>query len=203
MRSFPANVLTPQASASSRRSSVIPASGMSCERYEFRAGNKHRTNDQIVCLLRRGYRVDGAFLPKCVRAPRGDGGRVQGLPLAGPTRPPTNCSFSTMGFGAPLELPPTTPGQPHRRQWDGGSLRMHWRCRRSAFAPHCGLRTALSMRNEHSVKFMPRPPLCPSCAQIMRLARTVSRFGDLPELYIFECRACGVSHIEAVYIEAA
>jgi len=29
------------------------------------------------CLLRRGYRVDGAFLAKCVRAPRGDGGRVK------------------------------------------------------------------------------------------------------------------------------
>ena len=86
--------------------------GMSSERHEFGAGNKHRTNDQIVCLLPRGYRVDGAFLPKCVRAPRGDGGRVQGLPLAGPTRPPTNCAFSSMGFDAPLELPPTTPGQP-------------------------------------------------------------------------------------------
>jgi hypothetical protein len=23
-----------------------------------------------------------------------------------------------------------------------------------------------------------------------------SRFGDLPDLYTFECRACGVSHIE-------
>jgi len=31
----------------------------------------------------------------------------------------------------------------------------------------------------------------------MRLARITSRFGDLPELYTFECRACGVSHIEA------
>jgi hypothetical protein len=176
---------------------------MSSERHEFGAGNKHRTNDQIVCLLPRGYRVDGASLPKCVRAPRGDGGRVQGLPLAGPTRPPTNCSFSTMGFGAPLELPPTTPGQPPSGAMGRRQVTMHWRCCRSAFAPHCGLRTALSMRNEHAVKFMPRPPLCPSCAQIMRLARTTSRFGDLPDLYIFECRACGVSHIEAAYIEAA
>jgi hypothetical protein len=39
--------------------------------------------------------------------------------------------------------------------------------------------------------------LCPFCAQAMRLARITSRFGDLPELYTFECRACGVSHIEA------
>jgi hypothetical protein len=43
----------------------------------------------------------------------------------------------------------------------------------------------------------PKPPLCPSCAQIMRLARTTSRFDDLPDLYTFECRACGVAHIEA------
>jgi hypothetical protein len=75
-------------------------------------GTRHRTNDQIVCLLPRGYRVDEAFLSKCVRAPRGDGDGVQGLPLAGPTRPPTNCPFSSKGFGAALELPPTTPGQP-------------------------------------------------------------------------------------------
>jgi hypothetical protein len=34
---------------------------------------KIRINDQIVCLLPRRYRVDRAFLPKCVRAPRGDG----------------------------------------------------------------------------------------------------------------------------------
>jgi hypothetical protein len=76
---------------------------------------KIRINNQIVCLLPRGYRVDEAFLPKCVRAPRGDGGKVQGLPLAGPARSPTNCSLSTMGFGAPLALPPTTPGQPPSR----------------------------------------------------------------------------------------
>jgi len=43
----------------------------------------------------------------------------------------------------------------------------------------------------------PKPPHCPSCAQIMRLARTTSRFDDLPDLHVFECRACGVSHVEA------
>ena len=53
------------------------------------------------------------------------------------------------------------------------------------------------MRNEYSGKDTLRPPVCPSCAQIMRLARTTLRFGSLPDLYIFECRACGVSHIEA------
>jgi hypothetical protein len=52
------------------------------------------------------------------------------------------------------------------------------------------------MRYERSVKYEPRSPHCPSCAQIMRLARTTSRFEDLPDLYIFECSACDVSHIE-------
>ena len=31
----------------------------------------------------------------------------------------------------------------------------------------------------------------------MPLARVTQRFGDLPDLYTFECRACGVAHIEA------
>ena len=49
---------------------------------------------------------------------------------------------------------------------------------------------------ERSEKCAPASPLCPACAQIMRLARITSRFGNLPDLYSFECRACGVSHIE-------
>jgi hypothetical protein len=49
---------------------------------------------------------------------------------------------------------------------------------------------------ELSGKYAPISPHCPSCAQIMRLARITSRFGDLPDLYTFECRPCGVSHIE-------
>ena len=53
------------------------------------------------------------------------------------------------------------------------------------------------MRYERSSKCAPKQPHCPSCAQIMLLARITSRFDDLPELYTFECRACGVSHIEA------
>jgi hypothetical protein len=36
----------------------------------------------------------------------------------------------------------------------------------------------------------------------MPLARVTSRFSDLPDLYVFECRACGVSHIEAGCIVA-
>jgi hypothetical protein len=55
---------------------------------------------------------------------------------------------------------------------------------------------------EHTGKYTPRSPLCLSCAQIMRLARTTSRFGNLPDLNIFECTACGVLHIDEAY-EAA
>src|SRR5262249_43485513 len=60
------------------------------------------------------------------------------------------------------------------------------------------------MRNEPSgQKYTRRPPHCPSCAQLMRLARTTSRFGNLPDLYIFECQACGVSHIDADWEQTA
>ena len=52
------------------------------------------------------------------------------------------------------------------------------------------------MPHELSDRYAPASPHCPACAQIMRLARITSRFGDLPDLYTFECRACGVSHIE-------
>jgi len=58
------------------------------------------------------------------------------------------------------------------------------------------------MRYERSNENAPRTPLCPSCAQIMRLARITSRFGNLPDLYTFECRACGVSHIETATFAA-
>jgi hypothetical protein len=52
------------------------------------------------------------------------------------------------------------------------------------------------MRCELSNKNTPRRPQCPAFAQVMRLARITSRFDDLPDLYTFECRACGVSQIE-------
>ena len=71
------------------------------------------------------------------------------------------------------------------------------------FAPHAVQGPFSAMRNEYSGKYTPRPPPCPSCAQLMRLARTTSRFGNLPELYIFECRACGVSHIDASWEQVA
>ena len=53
------------------------------------------------------------------------------------------------------------------------------------------------MGDECANKSAPTPPRCPSCAQRMKLVRRTLRFGGLSELYTFECRMCGVSHIEA------
>jgi hypothetical protein len=39
-------------------------------------------------------------------------------------------------------------------------------------------------------------PLCPGCAQSMRLIRRTQRFGTLPDLCTFECGDCGVSYFE-------
>jgi len=62
---------------------------------------------------------------------------------------------------------------------------MRQRCRWSA-SRHIAVQGSFSaMRNEHSGKNTPRPPVCPSCAQIMRLARTTLRFGSLADLFIF------------------
>jgi hypothetical protein len=55
----------------------------------------------------------------------------------------------------------------------------------------------MSMQNTNYV--VSRPLHCAGCARVMRLARITSRFGDLPDLYVFECRACGMSHIEAAH----
>ena len=52
------------------------------------------------------------------------------------------------------------------------------------------------MPYERSNQCPSKSPLCASCAQPMRLAQITSRFGDLPDLYTFECQACDVSHIE-------
>jgi len=60
-----------------------------------------------------------------------------------------------------------------------------------------------AMHNQHTANDTPRAPLCPSCAQIMRLARTTTRFGNLPDLHVFECRACGVTHIDPAQVEVA
>ena len=53
------------------------------------------------------------------------------------------------------------------------------------------------MRNEHLNKSTPRQQRCPSCAQVMQFVRITWRFEELPDLHIFECRGCGVTHIEA------
>src|SRR5215831_15138923 len=45
------------------------------------------------------------------------------------------------------------------------------------------------MPSELSDKCAPTSPHCPTCTQVMRLARITSRFADLPDLYTFECRA--------------
>ena len=133
----------------------------------------HHQKYEFFRLLQPCYRVNEVFLPKC----------------------------SGSGLSPPvLRLPDNSQ---HRVRARRQLPQVRWSCRRFVFAPPCGLRTASVMRNEHSGKYTPRPPLCPSCAKIMRLARTTSRFGNLPDLYTFECRACGVSHIEAAYIEAA
>jgi uncharacterized protein CbrC (UPF0167 family) len=39
-------------------------------------------------------------------------------------------------------------------------------------------------------------PQCIGCARPMRLIRKTLRFGGLPDLYTFECAACGETHIE-------
>lgn len=52
------------------------------------------------------------------------------------------------------------------------------------------------MTAEHTDETAPAAPRCPSCAQPMRLVRRTRRFGGLPDLYLFECRSCGISHAE-------
>jgi len=53
-----------------------------------------------------------------------------------------------------------------------------------------------AMREKKTSSSTPVPPHCPSCAQAMRLARKTQRFNGLPDLYIFECRTCDMSHTE-------
>jgi hypothetical protein len=48
----------------------------------------------------------------------------------------------------------------------------------------------------YSAPKSPRPPRCFGCARPMQLARRTSRFGELCDVYTFECRACGEWHIE-------
>jgi hypothetical protein len=55
------------------------------------------------------------------------------------------------------------------------------------------------MPYEHSNQRPPKPPLGAGCARAMRLARTTSRFGDLPDLYILnaELVVCHMSRQRA------
>ena len=53
-----------------------------------------------------------------------------------------------------------------------------------------------AMRDKKTSRSNPVPPHCPSCAQAMRMARKTRRFNGLPDLYIFECRTCDMSHTE-------
>jgi hypothetical protein len=55
----------------------------------------------------------------------------------------------------------------------------------------------LQAAQESANNSTPKLPHCPSCAQPMRPVRRTKRFGGLPELHTFECRSCGVSHIDA------
>jgi hypothetical protein len=48
----------------------------------------------------------------------------------------------------------------------------------------------------YSAPNSPRPPRCFGCARPMELVRRTPRFGELRDVYSFECRACGVWHIE-------
>ena len=49
-------------------------------------------------------------------------------------------------------------------------------------------------REDQRVK--PPPRHRPSCAQAMCVARKTRRFNGLPDLYVFECRPCRISHTE-------
>src|SRR5271170_953806 len=49
---------------------------------------------------------------------------------------------------------------------------------------------------KNSAPTPPSPPRCVRCARPMQLVRKTRRFGELPDLYTFQCRACDESHIE-------
>jgi hypothetical protein len=50
------------------------------------------------------------------------------------------------------------------------------------------------MLNEKTKGSKPATPHCPNCAQIMRLGRKTRRFNGLPDLYVFKCQKCDMSH---------
>jgi hypothetical protein len=36
----------------------------------------------------------------------------------------------------------------------------------------------------------PAPPLCPDCGKPMKLVKTLSHLGGLPEIWVFYCSRC-------------
>jgi hypothetical protein len=44
-------------------------------------------------------------------------------------------------------------------------------------------------------------PRCFGCTRPMRLIRVTLRFAGLPDLYTFECEACGETHVEEAATE--
>jgi hypothetical protein len=143
-----------------QRSIVVSRCERRAQTWDQAPGNKLKTSELFVCLLRRGYRIDAAFLSKMRW--------VRPVPPGpSPARQPSNGCANGGGATDALALPPLCLGD---------------RCS--------------AMGHEHSIKYVPGPPPCPCCSQIMQLARTTSRSGDLPDIFAFECRACRVSYIE-------
>jgi hypothetical protein len=100
----------------------------------------------------------------------------------------------------------------------GSRLRANVNCPRigqahsriSKFVPTCdftpalwapGLFRLLVARPDSTVAAAPTPPRCYGCARPMRLVRRTPRFEGLPGLCTFECRACGVWHIDEAAAE--
>jgi transposase-like protein len=52
------------------------------------------------------------------------------------------------------------------------------------------------MNGERPNNSAPAPAQCPHCAQPMRLVRRTLRYRGLPDVFTFECKACGVSRIQ-------
>jgi hypothetical protein len=52
------------------------------------------------------------------------------------------------------------------------------------------------MSGERADKTVIKRPRCVACARPMRLIRKTLRFAGLPDLYTFECEACGETHVE-------
>jgi hypothetical protein len=131
---------------------------------------------QIILNVRFGSQADTTFLKSNIRF----GGRF-------------NCQSLII---PPLLGNPAFPFMARRRDRFPALLRAR---RGSQIRAQCaGGLTVTTMCDQKVPSSAAAPPRCPSCAQPMRLAKRVSRFDELPDLAVFGCRACGVSHIEAL-----